>query len=648
MARGKNSLLHHPAIGVNADTAPQTAIQNGNPTETMVTIRNGPSYDSKSPSRWLRYLPQLISIFFVVAVSFYGGMLLGMHLNVNDSAHSTETSAASTTEDIDKRVEREVQRRMKLAMPTSESDGKKTGNKKKDKAKQSHRFPDTVKKFATGIALVSKNDFLANFDYGIPKPPSKREHESDPGKDDVLILYGGDSALPNTQNKDTAMYINDSEPQPPHFSAQEATANCGGLNVIFTDTHDGLDQCLAIVGNYESYHIQRWLRIDTHRSDAKLDLQKPLAPVGRGLQTNGMDKFSAPEDSHMMQNQELLRTYFDQLDETTQILKPMAGSCAGEDNTVIVMVCNTGQSDLLINFVCSADSRGFGDIVREKVLLFATDQGMLDIALGLGMKAFYNEKIFEKMPEKEAGRYGDKAFTQMMYAKVVSVQLINALGHDVLFQDVDLVWYKNPLPFFHDKSNPLYDFDMFFQDDGARSLRYAPYSANTGFYYVRNNLKTKFLFRALLYQGDMVLSMTSHQQALAALLDEHSSLTGLRVKTLSGVDFPGGYHYHRKKEIEFMKDIVTGKHVPFLMHMSWTTNKDNKLLFLKQMGLWYVNEKCESGGGVDEAKNLSGGAKLDSACCSVQPLISCHFRDKPSIIPCDDSKMIDAKGKPFW
>ena len=88
------------------------------------------------------------------------------------------------------------------------------------------------------------------------------------------------------------------------------------------------------------------------------------------------------------------------------------------------------------------------------------------------------------------------------------------------------------VPFFHDKSNPLYDFDMFFQDDGARSLRYAPYSANTGqpraislmsdvffsffirwnlmsfclplsgFYYVRNNVKTKFLFRALLFQGE--------------------------------------------------------------------------------------------------------------------------------------------------
>ena len=96
----------------------------------------------------------------------------------------------------------------------------------------------------------------------------------------------------------------------------------------------------------------------------------------------------------------------------------------------------------------------------------------------------------------------------------------------------------------------------------------------------------------------MVLSMTSHQQALAALLDEHSSLTGLRVKTLGGYDFPGGYHYHRKKEKDFMKDIATGKHVPYLLHMSWTKNKANKLLFLKQMGLWYVNQKCEHGGGV--------------------------------------------------
>ena len=38
------------------------------------------------------------------------------------------------------------------------------------------------------------------------------------------------------------------------------------------------------------------------------------------------------------------------------------------------------------------------------------------------------------MPESEAHVYGDKTFTQMMYAKVVTVQLINRMGYDVLFQ----------------------------------------------------------------------------------------------------------------------------------------------------------------------------------------------------------------------
>jgi hypothetical protein len=55
--------------------------------------------------------------------------------------------------------------------------------------------------------------------------------------------------------------------------------------------------------------------------------------------------------------------------------------------------------------------------------------------------------------------------------------LINAL---IAHLSYHVSLFESTVPFFHDKINPLYDFDMFFQDDGARSLRYAPYSANTG------------------------------------------------------------------------------------------------------------------------------------------------------------------------
>jgi hypothetical protein len=44
---------------------------------------------------------------------------------------------------------------------------------------------------------------------------------------------------------------------------------------------------------------------------------------------------------------------------------------------------------------------------------------------------------------------------------------------NVLFQDVDLVWFKDPFPYFHDfnKNNPKStEIDGFFSDDGQVSI----------------------------------------------------------------------------------------------------------------------------------------------------------------------------------
>ena len=262
-----------------------------------------------------------------------------------------------------------------------------------------------MSKIATGAALVRKNDFLSLFDYGIPRPPSKRPDESDPGKDEVLLLYGGEGALPDDGGAaEAAVYYagtdgggggGDGDGRlPPRMSASDATRNCGGLNVVYVESHDSrLDLCTAVVGNFESYHVQRWMRVDAASASPRLDLSLPLTPVGRGLQTNGQDKFSAPSDAHALRSQALLGTYLSRLEGTIAALTPMAKSCAGGDNTVIVMVCNTGQSELLINFICSARARGFGDVVNEKVLVFATDEGVLKIARGLGLNAFYDEEV---------------------------------------------------------------------------------------------------------------------------------------------------------------------------------------------------------------------------------------------------------------
>lgn len=78
-----------------------------------------------------------------------------------------------------------------------------------------------------------------------------------------------------------------------------------------------------------------------------------------------------------------------------------------------------------------------------------------------------------------------------------------------------------------------------------------------------------------------------------------------------------------------------------------TTTPDNKLLYFKQMGDWWVQEQCVQKKR-DEITGGDAGKDLASLCCSAEPLLSCHYRDKPSKIPCHDSPPID-KGRPsFW
>jgi hypothetical protein len=255
-----------------------------------------------------------------------------------------------------------------------------------------------------------------------------------------------------------------------------------------------------------------------------------------------------------------------------------------------------------------------------------------------------NYQNSEKMPEQAARTYGDGKFTAMMMAKVFCVHLISQLEYNVLFQDVDVVWHQNPVDYFLNESSPHYDFDMYFQDDGAHSVRYAPYSPNTGFYFVRAVDRTRYFFSCFVKLGDMIQQSGSHQSALTSLLNEHVSYRGLKVKIFSRDEdeFPGGFHYHRRKD--YMKKMIQNKVHPYIFHMSWTNNKENKRKFFQQLGEWYVQLKCV-GKKVDEIKIEQS---VFEDCCSANPIVECHYRDKPSKIPCKDKPPIDKNRASWW
>jgi hypothetical protein len=247
-----------------------------------------------------------------------------------------------------------------------------------EKPRKGVLFPETVKKFAQGMAHVPKDAFTQTFELGVPLDLPAQ------GSEDVLILYNSQNAMPNKHKRGLAESIHQIN------SAEEATQNCDHLNMIFTDHEGKRRQCIAILPQYESYHIQKWMRIDPKAKKPAIDKDANLHLVGRGFQPNGIDAFKPPDfERHTKKAWDLLRTYLDSLDDVLAELKPIVDKVK-KQNTVIVMVCNHGQSELLVNFACSTHSRGL-DI--SNIVVFATDLETKELAESVGLAAYYDERV---------------------------------------------------------------------------------------------------------------------------------------------------------------------------------------------------------------------------------------------------------------
>lgn len=567
-------------------------------------------------------LCQAILTIALMASSFYFGILVGMHSSLLDcELGNGEATQQLSQEQIEELVRKKVKegldrdRKIMKDAITNASDNENGGEPER-------RFASGLDGVAVGLARTGANDFLDLFDYGIPRKSFDGE--------EVMVIYKNNRSLPSDNGRKKAVKYDDGNGIP-MLSAADATANCDTLKVVTTQLSPTA-KCIALVSQPEG-PIQTW-----HKSELVPGVQYPhFQQVGVGVQ-NGKNQFYAPlkraYDAHERTLEIFLASWKDVKSELAVITKKL-----NKKKPVITLVCNLGQSALLSNFICAARSKGFD---LSNVIVFATDKETKDIAEGLGLLVYYNKRNFESLPTGEALVYGDSIFSKMMIAKVVPIVWLLRMKFDVVFQDVDVVWYKDSVSLFESDTR-LVDFDVIFQDDGARSLRYSPFFGNSGFYFIRNNPKTVHLFTTLLYHGAEIVAWKSHQQVLGALLNEHSSRYGLRVKVLEGASFPGGFHYHRDHSL--MTNIAQGKSTPYLFHMSWTKNKADKVLFMQQMGLWYLQDHCVDDKAIDV---LKGQGDFIDTCCSKDPLVTCHYKDKPSIVPCKDSLTKDEGGKNFW
>ena len=318
-----------------------------------------------SPNMKLDRVKQVVISMMLVAASFYAGILVGMHASCSVPGAMEEVIRQRVAEEL-------VERRSVEVSKQGPNNIQQQENIRSKKKQTSSFFSSEI---VAGVSKTDRNEFLSHFDYGLPQDQERHSSE-------VIVLYSDSEAMPNSLVEATA-----TNKDTPVMGALEATENCDKLKVVVTGKASGtLHQCIAVLEGVESFHIQNWIRMST--TDV-FDKSYPLRHVGRGMQANGVNTFTPPKTNHIEQNWKLLRNYLGTVDDVLTRLRPIAKRIA-RNNTIVVMVCNLGQSSLLVNFACAARSKGLD---LTSVLVFCTDEETLDVARGLGLAAFYDEKV---------------------------------------------------------------------------------------------------------------------------------------------------------------------------------------------------------------------------------------------------------------
>lgn len=258
-----------------------------------------------------------------------------------------------------------------------------------------------------GAVAVNRQKLFDAFDFGVPISEMASSQNT-------LILYDSTSSLPSDKTMKNAAQ---GDGEIPEMNAMDATENCDAMNVLFIKSPPGLRQCYALVGGqYQGYHVQRWMRIAGEGAHGQISATAPLHQVSRYNSTfpliilnvidlnlhsllvacctrmvsaKGYDELIMPKDWHLKLHREIMLTYFTHLTEMQKELKSTLAMIA-INNTVIVLTVNKGQSELLINWVCSARSKGFD---LKNAIVFPTDQFSKDVANGLGLNTFYHEEV---------------------------------------------------------------------------------------------------------------------------------------------------------------------------------------------------------------------------------------------------------------
>lgn len=272
------------------------------------------------------------------------------------------------------------------------------------------------------------------------------------------------------------------------------------------------------------------------------------------------------------------------------------GRGGGVQKVVLLVAVTHSYREMLMNFACRLRLLG----LRDMLVVAALDEDLFHFAFTQGLAVFL-EKPSEDSPKIAGGgkgedcAFGSQCFRQFTKLKSRAVLRVLRAGYSVLWSDVDIVWYRDPLPHlmsYGPKALPIQSNEPDPQLPGTGIRR-----INSGFYFAWANKRTIEAFEAIVDHARQ--TSLSEQPSFYDVLcgekgervvkrrDQCKWKNGLLVVFLDRQVYPNGAVHGLWDKI----NVTAGCAKCAILHNNWISGREEKKNRLVKNGYWHFDSE---------------------------------------------------------
>ncbi|KAK7386755.1 hypothetical protein VNO78_27091 [Psophocarpus tetragonolobus] len=281
----------------------------------------------------------------------------------------------------------------------------------------------------------------------------------------------------------------------------------------------------------------------------------------------------------------------DQMEVTSTLelpfsLESLLSITADKTKTIILTVAGYSYKDMLMSWVCR-----LRELSIENFMVCALDQETYEFSILQGIPVF-KDPIAPSNISFDDCHFGTKCFQRVTKVKSRIVLKILKLGYNVLLSDVDVYWFKNPVPLLHSFGSAVFAAQSDeYKKQGPINL---PRRLNSGFYYAHADTQTIAAIEKVVRHAE-TSGLSEQPSFYDTLCGEGGSNrvgdnkcvepeTNLTVHFLDRDLFPNGAYQELWQE-KHVKAACLKKGC-YIIHNNWISGRLKKLERQVLSGLW--------------------------------------------------------------